>query len=79
MQNQTVNISLPQPLLKMADLLAKKELRSRSELFREAIRSYLLKEDRLKAIFAYGEKRAKKLKIKEADLEKLVDKYRRNQ
>lgn len=76
MQTQVINISLPQPLLKMADSLAKKELRSRSELFREAIRSYLLRKTNLRAIFAYGGKQAKNLKIKEADLEELVDEYR---
>lgn len=77
MQTQIVNISLPKKLLKMADSLATEELRTRSELFREAIRSYLSRELRLKSIFAYGEKQAKKLKIKENEVEKLIDECRK--
>lgn len=77
METQTVNISLPKKLLKTADSFAKSEFRTRSELFREAIRNYLLRELRLKAIFAYGEQQAKKFKIKESDLERLIDEYRK--
>ena len=77
MQTQIVNISLPKRLLEMADSLAIEELRTRSELFREAIRSYISRELRLKSIFAYGERQAKKLKIKGSEVEKLIDKYRK--
>lgn len=76
MQTQVINISLPEPLLKLADLMAEEELRTRSEFFREAIRSYILKETRLKAIFSYAKRQAKKTKIKPADLEKITDEYR---
>jgi len=43
MKNITINISLPKPLLDAVDKQAKTELRNRSELIREAIRSYLLR------------------------------------
>ncbi len=79
METQIINISLPKKLLKMADLLAKEELRTRSELFREAIRGYILREASLKSVFDYGSGKAKRLKIKEEDLEGLVDEYRKGQ
>jgi len=78
METQIINISLPQKLLALADKLANQEFRSRSELFREAIRTYILREIRLQEVFSYGRKQAKKLKVKEEDLEKLVNDYRQN-
>jgi len=77
MQSQIVNISLPTKLLKLADKVAKKEARSRSELFREAIRSYLLRKDDWNKLFTYAELKAKKLKIAEKDVENLVSEYRK--
>ncbi len=79
MDGQIVNISLPTKLLKLADEVAKTELRSRSELFREAIRSYLLDRFRWRELFSYSEQQAKKVKIKEKDVEKTISDYRRAQ
>ncbi len=41
MKTQTVNISIPDPLLDAADKQAEREHRNRSDLFREALRWYL--------------------------------------
>lgn len=41
MNTQTLNIALPEDLVKKADQLAKKEYRNRSELIREALRIYI--------------------------------------
>jgi len=79
MKSQIVNISLPKKLLKMSDLVAREEFRTRSDLFREAIRSYITRKLTLKSVFAYGEKQGKKSKIKETDIEKLVHEYRQGQ
>lgn len=76
MDSQIVNISLPIRLLRLADQVAEKEARSRSELFREAIRSYVMRKAQWEDLFAYGEKKAKKLKIKEKDIEKIIREYR---
>lgn len=77
MKTQVINVSLPASLLKAADDQAKSEYRSRSELFREAIRSYILKRQTWHEIFAYGRKQAKKLGIKsEEDVYRLVEEYR---
>ncbi|MBI3385331.1 ribbon-helix-helix protein, CopG family [Candidatus Gottesmanbacteria bacterium] len=77
MNGQVINISLPTKLLKLADEVAKTELRSRSELFREAIRSYLLERFRMQSLYYYAQNQAKKMKIKEKDVEKIIADYRR--
>lgn len=76
MDGQIINISLPGKLLALVDKVAEKEARSRSELFREAIRSYVLKRAKWDELFSYSQKQAKKLKIKESDVENIVRKYR---
>lgn len=47
----TVNIAFDKQLLKEIDGLAKKEHRSRSELVREAVRSYIESKDRWQKLF----------------------------
>lgn len=76
MDGQIVNISLPSKLLLLADKVAQKEARSRSELFREAIRSYVMRKSQWEEMFSYAEDRAKKLKIKESDVNKIIQDYR---
>lgn len=76
MDAQIVNISLPAKLLQLVDKVAEKEARSRSELFREAIRSYVLRRAKWEELFSYAQKQAKKLKVKEKDVERLVTEYR---
>lgn len=77
MDVQVINISLPNKLLKLADKVAEKEARTRSELFREAIRNYVLRQAKWEELFSYGEKKAKKLKLKEKDINQLVSDYRK--
>ena len=77
MKTQIVNISLPASLLEAADEQAKQEYRSRSELFREAIRAYILRRQTWNEIFAYGKRQGKKLGVKsEEDVNRLVEEYR---
>ncbi|TGN19675.1 CopG family ribbon-helix-helix protein [Leptospira idonii] len=66
--NQTVNISFEKALLKEIDKIAKKEHRSRSELIREAARSYIEKKAKWADIFALGENIAKNAKISQDDV-----------
>lgn len=77
MNTQTINISLPSDLLKSADKLAKKESRTRSELIREALRAYVRELSAWEEIFEYGKKQAEKLGIKQKDVPRLIDEYRR--
>ncbi|HEX7456174.1 MAG TPA: ribbon-helix-helix protein, CopG family [Candidatus Nanoarchaeia archaeon] len=74
---QIINISLPKPLLKRIDEAAAKEFRNRSELIREATRSYLKEQERWESIFNRGREAGRKLGIKsEEDAYKIVNEYR---
>ncbi len=76
MDTRIINVSLPSKLLKLADEVAEKEARSRSELFREAIRSYITRKTNWNELFSYAESKAKKMKIKEKDIELIIKSYR---
>lgn len=69
---QTFNISLPKDLVVMADNVAKKEYRNRSELIKEALRTYLVSKQNWEELFAYGKQIGDKLNIKSE--EELFDK-----
>lgn len=58
MDNQIVNISLPAKLLQLVDKVAQKEAKTRSELFRETIRSYVLRREWWNELFYYAQKQA---------------------
>jgi len=73
-----VTISLLPELLEEADKLAKAEKRTRSELFREAIRRYI-EDKKWEGICRYGRMKAQEQGLAEADIERLVDEYRTEQ
>jgi len=52
---RTFTISLPPKLARQVDKQATAEGRTRSELFREAVRQYIARRERWNQIFAYGE------------------------
>lgn len=77
MQTQTLNIVLPNQLIKKVDQLAKKEYRNRSELIREALRVYLKDKGEWEQIFEYGKQVGKKMGIKsEEDVNRIVYEHR---
>lgn len=76
MQTQTINLSIPKPLLAMINQQAKAEARTKSGLIQEAVRSYLNRQNAWNDIFAIGRRQAKKLKIRPSQLEKIIDDYR---
>ena len=61
---QTFNISLPKDLVAMADNVAKKEYRNRSELIKEALRTYLISKQNWEELYSYGKQIGEKLNIK---------------
>jgi CopG family transcriptional regulator/antitoxin EndoAI len=73
----TVNISFNKDLLKQIDEVAQEESRSRSELIREAARSYIERKRRWNQIFQVGTKLAKANRLTEADIEKEIANYRK--
>ena len=74
---RTVTISLPPELAKRVDAVADQEGRSRSELFREALRQYLERQDRWDRIFTLGEDTARRSGLDEAAVLKAVRSSRR--
>lgn len=68
----TVNISFKEDLLAEIDRIARGESRSRSELIREAARSYIDRKKRWEWIFAFANRQAKKLGLKEEDVEMAI-------
>lgn len=75
MRSKIVPISLPEALLAQVDEQAKKESRTRSEFFREAVRIEISKRQ-WESITRYGRAQAKKLGITEADIPRLVKEVR---
>ena len=73
----TVNISFNDELLKQIDKVAQEESRSRSELIREAARSYIDRKKRWGQIFKLGAEIAKAKNIAPEDIEKEIISYRR--
>lgn len=63
MNTQTLNIALPEDLVKKVDSLAKKEFRNRSELIREALRGYINNKERWEELFSYGRSVGEKINI----------------
>ena len=71
-----VSLSLPPNLLREAERVAKQEGRTKSELFREALRRYV-DERKWRGLQRYGASRARKLGVIEADVERSVQEFRR--
>jgi CopG family transcriptional regulator / antitoxin EndoAI len=76
--SKLITISLLPDLLEEAEKIAKEENRSRSELFREAIRRYI-EDKKWERIYRYGKMKAKEQGLTEADVQRLVDEYRSEQ
>ncbi len=75
---KVLSLSLPPELLREAERIAKKEGRTKSELFREALRRYI-QEQEWRELQRYGARQAQKLGIKETDVERLIGEYRKGQ
>jgi len=76
MKSSTVNISFNDELLKRIDQIAKQESRSRSELIREAARSYIERKNKWDKIYAYSERQARKQQVTDKDIADEIAKYR---
>ena len=73
-----ISITLPPTLLKEATRIAKKEGRTQSELFREALRQYV-QDQEWRSLRAYGSAKSKALGLKASDVPRLVKEYRKEQ
>ncbi len=78
MKARTLNISLPSNLVTLMDQVAKKQFSSRSDLIRIAIVSYMKRQEMWAVLFSQGGSNAKKAKLKEGEVERIIDDYRKN-
>ena len=78
MKTCTVNISLPEGLMTSIDATAKAELRSRSELIREATRLYVERRNRWQQLFRLAERQGERRRLQPRDIETAIAQYRRN-
>lgn len=76
MQTQMINLSIPTPLLESLDKQAKKEVKTRSEALRDAIRLYVRQQQQLDEVFGYGKQIGKKSGVKSSQVESIIDDYR---
>jgi CopG family transcriptional regulator/antitoxin EndoAI len=76
MNTKTVNISFRKDLLKKIDKVAQEEMRTRSELIREAARMYIERKEKWKKIFDFGTQQADRLGFKEKDIPEEIQKFR---
>jgi CopG family transcriptional regulator/antitoxin EndoAI len=72
-----LSLSLPPELLREAETLARREGRTKSELLREALRRYI-QEQEWRSLQRYGTRRARRLGIREPDVERVIAEYRRS-
>lgn len=72
----TVNISFNSDLLKQIDQVAQEEYRSRSELIREAARTYIERRRRWSQIFKIGAQTAKSRELTKEDIADEIRSYR---
>jgi len=77
METTTVNISFKKDLLKQIDKIAQEEVRSRSELIREAARAYIERKNRWNEIFDFGDKQTSRLNLTPEDVPAEISKYRK--
>jgi predicted transcriptional regulator len=73
---KTLSITLPPEMLSRAERLAKKENRTMSELFREALRHYE-RQQWWDETNAYGRAKAQELGIRKQDVDVLIHDFRK--
>ena len=73
----TVNISFTSDLLEQIDKVAEEESRSRSELIREAARSYIERKRRWAQVFKLGTQVAQTKGLKPEDVENEIASFRK--
>jgi metal-responsive CopG/Arc/MetJ family transcriptional regulator len=76
MKSRTLNISLPELLVKALDRRARAEARARSEVIRAAALSYLGWWAEWRRLQAYGRRRARRLGIRPREGERLIAEVR---
>ena len=79
MKSCTVNISFNPDLLDEIDRVAREESRARSELIREAARTYISRKKQWESLFKFGARQAKILGLTESDIDSAIRQHRKSQ
>ena len=79
MSNVTVNISFQDSLLADIDAEANRESRSRSELLREAARSYVQRQRKWESVFALGDRVTRSESLTGVDVTRAIQTVRRRE
>jgi metal-responsive CopG/Arc/MetJ family transcriptional regulator len=66
---------LPPDMFRAAERIAKREGRTSSELFREALRRYIC-DERWRRLREYGAEQSRRLGVTQSDVEQLIREYR---
>ncbi len=77
-ENSTVNLSFKTDLLSKIDRVAREESRTRSELIREAARTYIENKEKWKQIFDFAKRQASESGLKKEDIAREIKAYRRS-
>ena len=72
---KTISLSLSPEMMKQIETLMREEGRTRSELFREALRRYVADKE-WKDLYRYGEMKARESGVGEDQVEDLIDAQR---
>ena len=72
---KNISITVPPSMLREAERIAQREGRTKSELFREALRRYIV-HSQFRELQRYGVKQSRKLGLKETDVERLISEDR---
>lgn len=75
---KSLSLSLPPDLLREANRAAKREGKTKSELFREALRCYL-SDQRWQRLRQYGDQQSQRLGLVESDVDRLIHEHRQAQ
>lgn len=76
--SKVTTLSLPPQMVKEAERIAKEENRTKSELFREALRLYI-NQRRWQKIRGWGQESAKKACLKEENINDLISEVRKKE
>lgn len=75
---RTFTISLPPKVAREVDKIARSEGRTRSELFREALRQYVDRKARWERVFSLGQEIAGSKNLTEDEVARIVEDERRS-
>ena len=74
--SKPLSLSIPPDLAREAERIAKREGRTKSELFREALPRYI-QEQRWMRLRQYGAQQVRKLGVREPEVERIIEEYRK--